>query len=211
MRKAVAKKLYSPKGGDYYTLTQPFTVRLFHWGFALSMTIVVFTGLVLHYPFPFLALNFGKVFVVHLSAGFTALGFLLLRLADMALRRDTSILPHLTDLKSFPKLMAYYLFIKPSPPPSGKYNSAQKLLFTSWITVALIAIFFGIMSYWIENFPWVLRLTGGAQGIKLIKFGAAAYFAVTVPVHLYLVFTQDPSRLQAIVTGYERLKPRPPK
>jgi len=48
---------------------------------------------------------------------------------------------------------------------------------------------------------------GGLQVIRWIKFTISIYLLATIPVHIYLSLTEDISRLQAMVTGYERKPP----
>lgn len=190
---------------------QPLWVRIFHWGFTLSLPLILLTGLELHKPTSFLNLNLGKVLVVHIVSSWFSLGFLALRLTDALIRKDDSLLPKLQTFKLFPKLIAYYFFLRPSPPPSKKYNSGQLFIYFSWILLFLIASFLGLASYWQgKHLIWLWRLVGGFQMLRWLKFTITIYFLATIPLHIYLSLTEDLSRLQAIITGYERKSP-PPK
>lgn len=190
---------------------QPIWVRIFHWGFALGITLILITGLELHKPASFLNLNFGKVLIVHIIFSWISLGFLALRITDALIRKDVSLIPKPRYLKPFPKLLAYYLFFCPSPPPSKKYNSGQIFVYFSWILLFLIASFLGLTSYWQgKHLIWLWRLVGGFQILRWIKFSITIYFLATIPLHIYLTMTEDLSRLQAMITGYERKSP-PPK
>ncbi len=187
---------------------QPIWVRVCHWGFAFSLTVVLLTGLELHQPASFLALRFSLVLKAHVVSNWLALGFLTIRLADALIRRDASLIPRIHDLKGFPKLMAYYFFLRSSPPPSRKYNSGQLVVYSSWILLFLAASFLGLASYWQgEHLIWLWRMVGGFQILRWIKFSITIYFLATIPLHIYLSLTEDISRLQAMVTGYERKPP----
>lgn len=208
MRKPVLIKLKQASIKGEMVLFQPIWVRIFHWGFAASLTVILLTGLELHKPANFLILNYGKVLTAHLVFGWFALGFVALRIADALIRRDNSLIPKLHDLKHFPKLMAYYSFVRPAPPPSRKYNSGQLLIFFSWYLLFLVASLLGLVSYWQgKHLIWLWHLVGGFQVLRWIKFTITIYFLATIPVHIYLSLTEDISRLQAIVTGYERKPP----
>ena len=208
MRKPVLIKLKRASIKGEMVLFQPIWVRIFHWGFAASLTVILLTGLELHKPANFLILNYGKVLTAHLVFGWFALGFVALRIADALIRRDNSLIPKLHDLKHFPKLMAYYFFLRPAPPPSRKYNSGQLLIFFSWFLLFLVASLLGLVSYWQgKHLIWLWHLVGGFQVLRWIKFTITIYFLATIPVHIYLSLTEDISRLQAIVTGYERKPP----
>jgi len=190
---------------------QPIWVRIFHWGFAFSLSVLILTGLELHKPASFLALNYGMVSKAHIVSAWFALGFVAIRIADALIRGDHSLIPGIHDLKRFPKLMAYYFFLRSSPPPSRKYNSGQLLIYFSWFPLFLIASLLGLASYWQgEHLVWVWRLVGGFQVLRWIKFTISIYFMATIPIHIYLSLTEDISRLQAMITGYER-KPPPKK
>lgn len=210
MRQALKKELQKSDLEKQSKLTQPVLVRIFHWGFALNIVGLLVTGFELHQPAPFLALQFGQLFIVHLTFAWLCLAFVGLRAADALWRKDASIFAGLKDIKEFPKLLAYYLFLRSTPPPAGKYNSGQKLIFTSWLILFLIGSLFGLASYYQgEHLAWVIRLTGGWQMLRWVKYAVGIYFSATIPVHIYLSLTEDFSRLQAMVTGYEKQGPEP--
>ncbi len=209
MRKPVIKQLKSGNAKGDIIEFQPFWVRAFHWGFAFSLTGILLTGLELHKPATFLALNYGKVLIAHITFSWFSMGFMAIRIADALIRRDHSLIPRLHDLKRFPKLMAYYLFLRSSPPPSRKYNSGQLLIYISWFPLFLVASLLGLASYWQgEHLIWVWRLVGGFQVLRWIKLTISIYMITTILVHIYLSLTEDISRLQAMITGYERKPPQ---
>jgi thiosulfate reductase cytochrome b subunit len=186
----------------------PIWVRVFHWGFALSLTVILLTGLELHKPASFLVLNYGEVLTAHIAFAWFALGFVAIRIADALIRRDHSLIPNLQDLKYFPKLMAYYFFLRSDPPPCRKYNSGQILIYSSWVLFFLVASLLGLASYWQgQHLLGIWRLVGGFQVLRWIKFMICIYFLATIPIHLYLLLTENLSHLQAMITGYERKPP----
>ena len=208
LRKPLMKQLKEGNVKGAIIEIQPIWVRIFHWGFAPSLTVVILTGLELHKPASFLALNYSKVWIAHIVFSWFAMGFLAIRIADALIRRDHSLIPRIRDLKHFPKLMAYYFFLRSSPPPSRKYNSGQLLIYFSWFLLFLVASLLGLASYWQgQHLIWVWRLVGGFQVLRWIKFSISIYFLATIPIHIYLSLTEDISRLQAMITGYERKLP----
>ncbi|WP_407313787.1 cytochrome b/b6 domain-containing protein [Desulfosporosinus sp. SB140] len=211
LRKPFSKELKKGKVKGEIILFQPLWVRIFHWGFALSLTGILLSGLELHKPAEFLAVNYGDMFKIHVISSWFALGFVAIRCTDALLRRDHSLIPKLHNFKLFPKLLAYYLFLRTSPPPRRKYNSGQALMYFSWFLLFLLASLLGFASYWQgEHLVWAWRLVGGFQHLRWIKFTITIYFLATIPVHIYLSLTENLSHLQAIVSGYER-KPPPKK
>jgi formate dehydrogenase gamma subunit len=208
LRRPLAKQFRKARLTSHIVITQRAAIRIFHWGFAFSLAGLILTGLVLHRPPTFLALAFSKIWVAHITFAWLGMSFWTFRIVDMILYRDTSLLPTWQDIKSFPSLLAYYLFLRDTPPPSGKYNSGQKMVFFSWLVLFAFICFISMASYWAgQHMDWAPRLLGGFQVLRWIKFTALIYFASTIPLHFYLFITQDPSRLQAMVTGYEQKKP----
>lgn len=208
LRKHLAKEFRKADLTSHIVITQRAAIRIFHWGFAFSLSGLIFTGLVLHRPPSFLALPFSSVWFAHIIFAWLGMSFWTLRVVDMILNKDTSVLPTWQDLKSFPSLLAYYLFLRDTPPPSGKYNSGQKIIFFSWLVLFAFICFISMASYWAgQHLDWVLRILGGFQVLRWIKFTALIYFVSTILLHIYLFLTQDLSRLQAMITGYEQKKP----
>jgi len=204
-RPRVMRKLQHANISLLAEVTQPAWVRICHWGFAASMTLLLLTGFELHQPATFLALMYSKVYIAHMTAAWLACAFVALRLADSFLRRDTSLRIRLRDFRDFPRLLAYYLFLRETPPPAGKYNSGQRIMFFSWFIAFLIGTLLGFVSYFQgEHLVWVLRILHGWQGVRWVKYIVALYFTATIPVHVYLSFTENVSRLQAMVSGGER-------
>ena len=208
MRKPVLKQLKQASVKGTMVLSQPIWVRIFHWGFAVSLTGILLTGLELHKPANFLILNYGKVLIAHLVFCWFAMGFVAIRIADAIIRRDYSLIPSIQGFNHIPKILAYYFFLRSSPPSSKKYNSSQQLLFFSWLLLFLVASLLGLASYWQgKHLIWVWHMVGGFQILRWIKFAVIIYFLATIPLHIYLSLTEDISRLQAMVTGYERKPP----
>lgn len=208
MRKPILKQLQRTSLEGQLVPFQSIWVRVFHWGFAVSLTGILLTGLELHKPANFLLISYGRVVIVHIVSAWLAMGFFALRVADAFITRDTSLIPRLVDLKKFPELLAYYFFLRSSPPPVRKYNSGQLLIYPSWFLLFLVASFLGLASYWQgKHLLWVWHMVGGFQILRWIKFSITVYFFATIPLHIYLSVTENISRLQAMLTGYERKLP----
>ncbi|SPF38076.1 membrane-bound H2-uptake (NiFe)-hydrogenase (Group 1), b-type cytochrome subunit [Candidatus Desulfosporosinus infrequens] len=208
LNKSILRQLIKRATKDQFIPFQSIWVRVFHWGFAFSLTVVILTGLELHKPASFIALNYGNVLMNHIVFSWLALGFVAIRIADALIRQDHSLIPGFQDFKRFPKLMAYYFFLRFYPPPSRKYNSGQLLIYFSWIFLFLVASLLGLTSYWQgQHLIFVWRMVGGFQVLRWIKFTICIYFLATIPLHIYLSLTENISRLQAMITGYERKPP----
>lgn len=209
MRKTLQKELAREKVTNLVE-GFPLPVRIFHWGFAFALTGILLTGFILHKPLPFLALPYSKVVVYHAISGWLATAFFLFRLVDILIRKDKTLLPSLKEFKDIPKLLAYYLFLRPYKPPSGQYNIDQKLIFLSWLILFPFLVLLSLGSYFSGGpFDWVIKFIGGFQYLRMTKYLGAVYFTATILLHIYLSFTEDLSRLQSMVTGYEQKEKAP--
>lgn len=209
LRKSLRKELAKEHLTAHLNVGFPAPVRFFHWGFTLSLTGILLSGLILHQPLPFLALSYGKVFVVHVTFGWLASAIFVFRIVDMFIRKDKTLLPSWQDIKDLPKLFAYYFYLRPSLPPHGQYNPGQKMIFSSWFLLFPFLVFISLASYWGgERLDWVIKLFGGIQVLRITKFIGTIYFISTIFLHTYLSFTEDLSKLQSMVTGYEQKAPK---
>ena len=201
----VKAELQSSRQSGSIVLTHPAPVRVFHWGFAINIIVLLLTGFELHRPFSFIVVSFSQMFFYHVTAAWLCWGFLTFRIADMIIRKDNSWIVNQRDIKCLPKLALYYLYLRNSPPPHGKYHSAQKVELLVWLFVFSVASVLGFATYLSgEHFQWLLRITNGWQMVREIKFVSAIFFTVTISHHIYLSVSLNFSRLQAMITGYER-------
>lgn len=148
IRHIVRSSLESTYKSGTVMIAQPVAVRLFHWGFASSMIVLLITGYELHKPSSFLAVSFSQTFGVHVTAAWLCLGFFAYRIADAILRKDKSYFVTIRELKNLPKLIGYYLFFREKLPPQDKYDIGEKLVFLMWFFVFAIASLFGFTSYY---------------------------------------------------------------
>lgn len=110
------------------------------------------------------------------------------------------ILPQ--DWVNVPSFIRYVFFITEGHPNFGRYNPGQKLIFTLWFLAVIIAAVTGIVLLFPENSQWLQWKLGGLNIIRILHFSVAIYFVMSIPLHLYLVFTESPANLQAMFTGY---------
>lgn len=175
------------------------------------VTVLLLTGLYLHAPPAWLRLPTGLMRELH--GVFAAL--LVVSLACHAYYyartgKHTEILLLPGDWVNVRSFLRYYLFITEHHPNYGRYNPGQKALFTSWGLVTVIAAVTGAALLFPDDTTRLQRLLGGLNAIRSAHFLVAAFYAASVPFHLYLVFTEEPAKLQAMFTGYVQKEPKPP-
>ncbi|SDE22764.1 cytochrome b/b6 domain-containing protein [Sporomusa acidovorans] len=187
-------------------LLHPLPVRLFHWIMFAAVMFLVITGLYL--TDPWLTLPYGLIRKAHMLAGI----ILVLNFGGqvcyyLITGKYTEVLFTRHDLPNLRSFFRYTLFITETHPNYGRYNPGQKALFTSW---GLAVIVSGVTSlpYFLPEFAsWLSLPVGGLVGTRIVFYGITIYFLATIPLHLYLVFTEDPVKLQAMFSGYVNKEP----
>ncbi len=184
-------------------LLQPLPVRIFHWIMFACVITLLFTGFYLHNPLAFINVPLRLVRKIHSLFGLV----LIFNLAGQVYyytvtKKFTEIVFMPGDLHNLRSFTRYVLFITDGHPNFGRYNPGQKALFTLWGFAVLAASLTSMLLLFPESNSWGQRLLGGLNNIRVIHFMIAVIFAFSIPLHLYLVFTEDPAKLQAIFTGY---------
>lgn len=192
-------------------LLHPLPIRIFHWTMVTCVTVLLFTGLYIHSPPVWLRLPMGLMRELH--GAFAAV--LAVNLAGqiyyyVRTGKYTEIVLLPGDWANVRSFLRYYLFITEHHPNYGRYNPGQKALFTAWGLVTVAAAFTGAALMFPDDTTRLQRLLGGLNAIRSGHFLVAAFFAASIPFHLYLVFTEEPAKLQAIFTGYVQKEPEPP-
>lgn len=179
------------------------TTRVFHWLFAASITVLIISGLYIHYPVDLgKFFNMGTAVALQKSFGiFASALFFAWVYYQIVTQAYKDIIFKFRDIADFKGLLKYYLFIEKKPPLYGKYNSGQRIMYTSWFFVFLFMFVTGMISY-SAGFGNVLPVPVGLQKVKFYHFLGALWFMATIPVHVYLVLTEDPAKLQAMFTGW---------
>ena len=185
--------------------TQPLAVRFFHWIMVICIIILTFTGLYIYSPMLEIRLSMRFVRIAHHSAGIillvNSIGQLYYYMAN-GNYKEVLFLPG--DVRNMRSFFRYSLFITERHPNFGRYNPGQKLIFTSWWLMVAMAGCAGIVmqfpdhAYSVFFQRWVMEL----QTLRMTFLLITAYFVATIPLHLYLVFTESPANLQAMFTGY---------
>lgn len=189
-------------------LHQPSINRIIHWINVLLLTLIILTGFYISAPYLTGAIKMRTVRYIHLIVSSLITATIALRVYFALISGDyRNFVLRKGDGIQFFKLMAYYFFLrKRKPYHETKYNVGQRLIYNSWLMAFLIEGVTGIGLLNPSRFDQITRYMGGLQTIRLIHYILAVYMAATIPIHIYLVLTSDPARLQSIFTGYIRIK-----
>lgn len=179
--------------------------RIFHWSFALIVFLLLASGFYIHHP-----VSLGDVYnmqaniLIQAAAGFIASGIFALWVYHyLVTGAHKDIRFKKRDMADFWGLLKYYFFMEKKSPHHGKYNAGQKLIYTSWFFVFVLMFLTGLILY-SANFGSILPFPVTVQKVRFYHYLGALWFLGTVPVHIYLVMTEDPAKLQAIFTGWVR-------
>lgn len=177
--------------------------RVFHWLFSIGVTLLLISGLYIHHPVdwgPFYDMGFNVL--IQTTVGFFVSGvFFAWVYHHLVTQAYKDVWFRTRDIADLKGLMKYYFFIEEKTPVHGKYNAGQKLIYSSWV-FAFVFMFLSGMVLYAANFGNILPLPIFLQTIRFYHYLVALYFLGTVLIHIYLVFTEDPAKLQAMFTGW---------
>lgn len=184
-------------------LLQPLPIRIFHWIMFFCVIILLFTGFYIHNPMSIIKLPLNMVRKIHSMFGLILIANLAGQIYYYTVtKKFTEILLLPGDWVNMRSFTRYVLFITDGHPNFGRYNPGQKWLFTSWGLAVLAASFTSMILLFPDGTFWLQRQLGGLNTVRILHYFVAIFFAATIPLHFYLVFTEDPAKLQAIFTGY---------
>lgn len=184
-------------------LLQPLPIRVFHWIMFVCVMILLFTGFYLHSPLTSIMLTISLVRKVHGMFGLILIANLAGQIYYYCVtKKFTEILFMPGDFVNMRSFTRYVLFITDGHPNYGRYNPGQKMLFTIWGLAVLLAAFTSMILLFPDNTFWIQRFLGGLNVVRTVHYFIAILFAASIPLHFYLVFTEDPAKLQAMFTGY---------
>ena len=199
-----------PRMGDFIfmkLLLHPLPVRIFHWIMFFSVSYLVATGLYLNDPWS--GLPYGVVRKTHTLAGIILLlNFLGQIYYYLATGKYTEIILSRHDWPNLRSFFRYALFITEHHPNYGRYNPGQKALFTMWALAVILSGMAALPYVFSEYASWLGRPFGGLMGTRIVFYGIMMFFLATIPLHLYLAFTEEPAKLQAMFSGYVKKEPK---
>ncbi|SFM35213.1 cytochrome b/b6 domain-containing protein [Pelosinus propionicus] len=184
-------------------LLHPLSIRLFHWIMFLSVVTLLFTGLYMSTPWSKLHLPMEVVRKTHTIFSSIIIVNLACHLYYyLHANRITEVLLLPRDFVNVPSFIRYVLFISEGHPNFGRYNPGQKLVFSLWFLAVIVAAITGIVLLFPDRSQWMQWRFEGLHVIRMLHYSVAIFFAMSIPLHLYLVFTESPANLQAMFTGY---------
>ena len=177
-------------------IQHPLLARVMHWSWVVIMILMLMTGFYLHdrswmpvFGSVAVAWPMHFVFAVLLAA---VVGGRILYSFAIGDFHDLMLKPK--DIHGLMPVMRYYLFLDKREPVQGKYNAAQRAVY-SLIWPGLLGIQFvtGLGLYLLPGVVWV----------RALHFIAAWLLVVTIIAHIYLGAIHGWSLIKSMITGKE--------
>ena len=214
-----------PKTGERITAAyeHPFMVRFTHWLNAISLFVLIASGLRIFAAFPSFgpkipqddlfavppAVTIGNGLAGALQWHFT---FMWIFAGSGALYLAYQLFSgHYKQVLFTPKdipgvwpMARHYFLFGPKPVVTEAYNALQKLAYTSAVMLGVIAFLTGLIMYKSMQFSLLTSLMGGFRLVRVWHFLAMCGFLAFIPGHLIMVAIHGWSNFWSIFVGWKR-------
>jgi thiosulfate reductase cytochrome b subunit len=221
VRRTMSEIAKTEKG--IYGYEHPYVVRLCHWANAISLFVMVGSGLRIFWAFPSFGAKipehdlFDPPKVVMLGEGLAgalrwhmtfATIFVLTGLLYVVYQavsgnyRQVMFMPR--DIRGVWPMVRHYFLFGPTPPATEAYNALQKLAYTSAIGFGVLATLTGLVLYKPAQFWWLAWPMGGFHLARLWHFLALCGFLSFIPGHLIMVLLHGWQNFYSMLAGWKR-------
>jgi len=200
----------------------PYVVRLCHWLSAISLSVMIGSGIEIFRAFP----SFGAKIPQHdlvevpswLAFGGWLGGALQLHLTFMWLfagsgalyviyqiwsRNYRQVLFARPDVRGVWPVLRHYFFFGPKPRVVESYNPLQKLAYTTAIVLGMLSVLTGVALYKPVQFQWLVWLLGGFQWVRFEHFVAMIGLLSFIPGHVVMVAIHGWSNFASMFSGWK--------
>jgi Ni/Fe-hydrogenase b-type cytochrome subunit len=196
-------------------LEHPWPAVIMHWAHLLSFFVLIATGLAIHahsdvlgsmqfvrqvhfiVMYVFILTTIVRIYWAFFGAGSAAIG-------GLRRHRDWKFFGlSWADIKSTPKWIAYYLFLRKTRPHVVKYNPLQKLTYVLLFPLGILVMAlsgFAMFEPTAGAMGWFAALLGGLNGVRLLHYLTMWVLIVFFMIHLYLVIVEDPAEAAIMLT-----------
>jgi thiosulfate reductase cytochrome b subunit len=191
--------------------------RVWHWLQALTIILLLVTGLEIHAPSRVHWLGFGRATSLHEAlALFTVANAFLALFYHLATGAIRQFFPQPRDFFSLAiAQMGYYLrgiFTGAPHPfvhePGRKLNVLQQMTYLMVLNVVLpVQVATGVLIWKAQDWAGLVNRLGGLHGVATVHVLCAWVFAAFIVMHVYLTTTgRTPlAHLRAMVVGWEEV------
>lgn len=200
----------------------PALVRLTHWLNALSLTVLIMSGLEIFMAFPSFGAKIPQADLLHVPEAlrlggwlggalqwhftfawlFTLTGAIYFVSLVSGHWRHVILRPH--EIAGVWPMVRHYFFFRPRPESREPYNPLQKLAYTAMVVCGAIAVTTGLLLSKPVQLAPIVTLLGGFQAIRLYHFAAMVGFLAFIPGHLLMVALHGWTNFASMWTGWKR-------
>jgi Ni/Fe-hydrogenase b-type cytochrome subunit len=201
----------------------PLPIRITHWVNAISLFVLVTSGLRIFRAFPSFGAKIPEKVLLDIPKSLTLGGWLggalqwhftfmwifavsgVVYVAyQVASGHYRTMLFTSRDVAGVWPMARHYFLIGPKPPATGQYNPLQKLAYTSTVGFGLLSLLTGIVLFKPAQFSWLAFLFGGFHLTRLWHFAAMCGFLAFIPGHLIMVLLHGWANFYSMLSGWKR-------
>jgi Ni/Fe-hydrogenase b-type cytochrome subunit len=201
----------------------PWLVRVTHWLTAISLFVLVGSGLQIFHAFPSFGPkipqeNFfdpppalriggwlGGALMWHFTFMWIFMGAGTAYLAHQVITgRYRMVLFMPKDVPGVWPMVKHYFFFKAKPPVTEPYNPLQKLAYTSTVLLGVASVLTGLALFNTVQFSWLSRAMGGYSFVRVWHFVAMCGFLAFIPGHLIMVALHGWKNFVSMLVGWKR-------
>jgi Ni/Fe-hydrogenase b-type cytochrome subunit len=201
----------------------PWLVRVTHWLTAISLFVLVGSGLQIFHAFPSFgpkipqenffdppeafriggwlggALMWHFTFMwIFIGAGAAYVTY------QVVTGRYRMVLFTPKDVPGVWPMVKHYFFFKAKPPVTEPYNPLQKLAYTSTVLCGVMSVLTGLALFNPVQLSWLSRAMGGYSLVRSWHFIAMCGFLAFIPGHLVMVALHGWRNLVSMLVGWKR-------
>jgi Ni/Fe-hydrogenase b-type cytochrome subunit len=199
----------------------PYLVRVTHWLSAISVTVVILSGLQIFRAFPSFGPKIPQADLVKVPSGLGLGGWLggalqwhltfmwpliaagVIYVAYQAASGNyRQVLFSRRDIGGVWPMVRHYSLLGPKPESKESYNPLQKLAYTSTILFGVVAVISGLALYKPVQLSPLLWMLGGFRLARIWHFVAMLGFVSFIPGHLIMVALHGWSNFYSMVVGW---------
>jgi Ni/Fe-hydrogenase b-type cytochrome subunit len=201
----------------------PFIVRLCHWVNAVSLFVMVGSGMQIFRAFPSFGakipqhdlLNWPKAFAIggwlggalqwHLTFMWIYMGSGALYLGYQVVSgnyKQVLFVPR--DVAGLWPMIRHYFFFGPKPPTREAYNALQKQAYTAALVLGILSVLTGFAVWKPIQFSWLAWMMGGFHWARLAHFLVMWAMLGFVFGHLVMVVLHGWHNFSSMLSGWKK-------
>jgi Ni/Fe-hydrogenase b-type cytochrome subunit len=201
----------------------PLPIRITHWVNAISLFVMVTSGLRIFRAFPSFGAKIPEKVLLDIPKSLTLGGWLggalqwhftfmwIFAISGVVYMAYQVASGHYRTMLFTPRDVAgvwpmarHYFLFGPKPAATGQYNPLQKLAYTSTVGFGVLSLLTGIVLFKPAQFSWLAFLFGGFHLTRLWHFAAMCGFLAFIPGHLIMVVLYGWANFYSMLSGWKR-------